>query len=380
MQIINAYSKVYIPELFNNFKTLNPLSFFEDFQHIPILSDRFGLLNEYSTFNVVSTKDKIYLSNIMAYNYGTDIYQYFCECMNKRAECILNKAFNSVKKIYLMWSGGIDSTGVLISFIQAMKPEHKDIINLVFSHNAIKENPNMYEKYIDGKFNVIRTDNNFMDVYKYIVQNGIVVTGDCGDQLFGTDKGIMPNVLYNWFNSYKDFLKEMYPETNIDYLIDIFDNTFNQYNMNITKVHDFVWWMNFACKWDYVAHSLSYLAGTNYNTEIAFYDDKMFEVYALNINHDINVSEFREYKKDLKRYIYDFNKDKDYYIQKMKYGSSKTNRNKNKNMVFSILTENTKIINYNIAELQTMDYFDSLNLVKGILKNIIKPKYGFLLD
>lgn len=371
MKILNAESKVYSKDIFDNFKVLNPLSFFEDFQSIPIMSDRFGVMNKYSTFNLSSTKDITYFKNIKEYSYGNNIQDFLFNAMDKRGKYLLDMAYENVKHIYLMWSGGIDSTAVFVSFLKNISEEQKKMLHIVMSPRSIDEYKFFYEKYVEGKFDILWTDTkNYIDVYKSALLSGYTITGDCGDQLYGSH---ITHTLPYWFNSYKDYLKKViYPNKNIDSLIDQFEESFKEYDMNIEYVHDFVWWMNYTCKWDVVSNSLKYITKTNGENEIAFYNYKDFEIYALNIPHDVHVSEYREYKKDMKQYIYNFTGDRNYYIQKMKVGSSKANHSFVGNMAFSILTENKKLISYNIEDVKKSDYFEAMQIFEPIFKNILK--------
>ena len=372
MRILNAESSLYSDDLYDNYKTVNPLSFFEKLQGIPIVSDRFGLMNQFSTFNLASTHDKTYLLNLKCYSVY-NVQEFLNNAVDKRGKEILDKAYNDVKHIYLLWSGGIDSTAVFTSMLKSISEEQKRMFHVVMSPRGIKEYPLFYEKYVQDKFDIIWTNKkNFADVYKEALNKGYVVTGDCGDQIYGSH--ILETLPY-WFSDYRDYLREVwYPNQNIDELIGMFEYAFNEYEMDIQKVHDFIWWMNFSCKWDVVSNSVKYTAKT-YGDEIAFFNHKDFEIYALNIPHDIHVSEYREYKKDMKKYIYDFTGDKEYYIQKMKVGSSKTNLSGPKSMSFDILTENKKLVSYPIDEIKDCDYFEALKILNPIMKTILKEDF-----
>ena len=371
MKVINADSLIFSKEIFDSFKTINPLSFFENFQAFPIMSDRFGGLNKYSTFNLYATKSLEYLKNIKNYPYGNSIQQFLFDAVDRRGKYLLDKAYKDFKHIYLLWSGGIDSTAAFVSFLKNISEEQKKMFHVVMSKRAIDEYKLFFEKYISGKFDIVLTNKeNYVDVYKMALSNGYTITGDCGDQLYGSH---IMHTLPFWFMDYRDYLKtEIYPNENIDNLIGQFEETFNSYGLNIKRVHDFVWWMNFSCKWDVVANSLKHLTQTNGENEIAFFDYKNFEIYAVNIPHDIHVTEYRDYKKDMKKYIYDFTGDEEYYKTKMKVGSSKSNHSATKNAIFTILTENKKLISYDINSVKTSDFYQAQQIFSEIFANFVK--------
>lgn len=371
MRIINAESSLYSKDLYNNFKNLNPLSFFEDLQCFPIMSDRFGLLNKYSSFDLVATKSPTYLKNLKEYSYGNNIQEFLSESMEKRATEILKMSYDNVKHIYLLWSGGIDSTAVFVSLLKNMNKEQRKMLHIVMSPRSIDEYRLFYKKYVEGQFDILWTDKeNYIDLYKEALSKGYTLTGDCGDQLYGSH---LMETLPHWFMDYRDYLKKIiYPNQNIDRLIGQFEESFSEYGMDIQKVYDFIWWMNFSCKWNIVCNSLKHLTETNGENEIAFFDCKDFEIYALNIPHDVHVSEYREYKKGMKKYIYDFTGDEEYYIQKMKVGSSKSNHMFPEKMKLSVLTENKKLISYDIDIVRSCDYFNAVQLLEPIFRNFMK--------
>ena len=374
MRIINAESHIYSKELFDKFKILNPLSFFEDFQFLPIMSDRFGGFNKYSTFNLVSTKDINYLKTIKEYSYGNNIQQFLFDSVDKRGKEILDRAYNDVKHIYLLWSGGIDSTAVFVSLLKSIREDQKKMLHIVMSPRSIDEYKLFYERYVKDKFDILWTNkNNYEEVYRTAIKRGYTLTGDCGDQIYGSH---ITHTLPFWFNDYRDYLrKQIYPNQNIDSLIGQFETTFKEYGMDIQKVHDFVWWMNFSCKWDIVSNSVKHITKVSNGNEIAFFDYKDFEIYALNIPHDIHVSEFREYKKDMKKYIYDFTGDEEYYRTKMKIGSSKSNHKIITNAELSFLTENKKIISHDVNFIKSGDYFSAIIGITSIMNNVLKPEF-----
>jgi len=83
---------------------------------------------------------------------------------------------DSNKQLYLQWSGGIDSTLMLISFIKANV--NKDQITIVLNPDSIKENPQFFNKHIFPSFEIISTEKHLS-----IANEGITIQAEHADQI-----------------------------------------------------------------------------------------------------------------------------------------------------------------------------------------------------
>src|SRR3954462_7436394 len=81
----------------------------------------------------------------------TKSYEEVCD---GRAREILQNADTPGIRIYVLYSGGIDSTCLLISLLKQATPEQKKNIVVLMSHESIAENPRFYEEHIRGKLKV----------------------------------------------------------------------------------------------------------------------------------------------------------------------------------------------------------------------------------
>lgn len=108
-------------------------------------------------------------------------YQEICF---ERAKSLIDLQNNNKKKINILYSGGIDSTLVLISFLKILeKDEIKDRLVVLMNHKSIQENPQFY-------YQTIRKTCRFEDsVQMWDLYNGknLIVDGELNDQLFGSD-------------------------------------------------------------------------------------------------------------------------------------------------------------------------------------------------
>jgi len=108
------------------------------------------------------------------------------------------------KKYAVMFSGGIDSTVIMVSLLKNLTPEECQSLLIVSSQNTIIENPRFWQKYIQGKFAVM--DSTKIKYDGLIKLGYIPITGDLGDNMFGTLAGL------NLFFTYSSLVKKLSPE------------------------------------------------------------------------------------------------------------------------------------------------------------------------
>jgi hypothetical protein len=105
------------------------------------------------------------------------------EAATNRAQEIIALSEQTDKKINLLYSGGIDSSTVLTSFIKLLGvDEAAKRLTILMSYESIVENPWMWEKFIRPNFAVANSksfDLTALDSTK------LYVNGELNDQLFG---------------------------------------------------------------------------------------------------------------------------------------------------------------------------------------------------
>ena len=256
----------------------------------------------------------------------------------KRAKEILELSKKLMKPISLFYSGGIDSTTSLISFLLAENnwQNLKEQLIVYLSPESISENPDFYNKFIRGHF---RTRSSYL-FFECFDKNSLVVSGEGNDQLFGSDIGA--TIVKKKGTA---FLFEKFSDQSLNELLSIFpltssgkNNLQNVFSMlakqspsGIDNIFEFVWWLNFTCKWQNVfIRMLSFANRTSRkNIDQAFIDNyyhcffmtKDFETWSI-WNKDIKIQDnWKKYKFEAKKFIFDFTKDKYYFENKVKVGS-----------------------------------------------------------
>jgi hypothetical protein len=245
----------------------------------------------------------------------------------RRAIELYDYAKKSNKKIRLYYSGGIDSSVILCSFIEALGlQETAKMVELAVTENSIRENPTLWDSIV--------RKNNFYMVSSSIASNiisktHITLTGECNDQLFGSDKimGFMAllgeDVIYKkWTpDSIEKFLvfsatrRDLNPGPLVEYL----RQTMEAAPFKIENNYQFWWWYNFAWKWNNVATRLLYYIPTKLAEQTKsgfevnqFFNSTEFQQWSMK-NHcdepDKNGLPY-EYKMAAKEFVVEVTKDK----------------------------------------------------------------------
>ena len=234
-------------------------------------------------------------------------------CFNS-AKNIIEKAGS--KKIYVTWSGGIDSTLVLC---ELLKQTSKEQIVVALNENSIYEYPEFFTKYIENKIETTNFDFYSDKQLKKFIKDGIVVTGHLLDPVFG-----------------HDIYKVMSPDRLVQpigkFLKDCNRLSINQYSAlikgcprKLENVKDLFWWIDYAL--NYQAEQLMWLL----ETEDMILDQNLFHFgagkdwnnYAVSTNSEIKFqgTDFKNYKMPLKKQLFEYTKDQDYLENKIKYPS-----------------------------------------------------------
>lgn len=251
----------------------------------------------------------------------------FTQVCNERACEIINSTKGKIK---VLWSGGIDSTVALISLIKELR--HLDKINrltILLSKESIIEYPDFFNDIIDNKlsYEMIKTT-----IFDHIQPSETIITGEHGDQLFGSDKLKYPIITGDAFSPYEDILefiisRKLGTDKFTNQIIDFIDPVIKEAPFEIISLYDYMWWLNFSLKWQTVSMRLIYgLERTHNDLEnnvFHFFKSNSFQIWSLQ-NHSSKIkTAWNSYKYIAKEFIYEFHKDKFYLEKKEKEQSLK---------------------------------------------------------
>lgn len=263
----------------------------------------------------------------------TKTYEQICD---ERARELLAHAESLNLAIHVFWSGGIDSTLVLVSLLKHATPTQRQNITVLLTEESIAENSRFYNEHIRGN---LATDSSAM--FPYLLGGDyLIVNGEHNDQIFGSDavgnliQTAGPGVIHqsysrDLFHAFFDAKLNDYSATNT--YLNLFEKLTAASPVSIDTNYQFLWWINFALKWQTVSlRMLPYVAERNVpkitheyveSHFIPFYRTEDFQLWSMH-NPDKKIKDsWSSYKFTAKDIIYDFTKDADYRDTKAKKGS-----------------------------------------------------------
>jgi hypothetical protein len=208
----------------------------------------------------------------------------------------------------LFWSGGIDSTAMVVSFLK--HSPNIDQLRLIYSPYSLYENRDFFE-FVTKKFPSLQTVDISGDVYINNTFKGINITGHGGDEFTASiDDTFFESVGTNGLHqNWKDFF---YKKTQNQQLIDFCEGYFLKSGKDIQTVLEARWWFYSVNKSQVFApRDISFLfnqSPTSLDMLQGFFDFVEFEDYMWN-NTDCIIKpggEYKTYKKFLKEYTHQF--------------------------------------------------------------------------
>lgn len=263
----------------------------------------------------------------------------FAEVCDRRAIEIIELAKKEQRPIYVFWSGGIDSTTALVALLRNL--EKKDIdeyLTVYLNQESINEYPEFYSDIIQPGLNMQNIDASF----DFLEGNPVIVTGELGDQMFGSVTMIELLNIESDINDlevlkkpYKTLLPKYIKhrlktgnDENAKKLFEFLVPLIERCPWKIETIFDCLWWMNFTLKWQHV--DLRFAAGfhnhlaeleRNYNLCWHFFKSEDFQRWSVN-NPDMKIKDtWDTYKFPAKEYIYKYTGDRDYMDNKQKVPS-----------------------------------------------------------
>jgi hypothetical protein len=269
------------------------------------------------------------------------------DLLDARAHEILRISQTTGKKIAVLWSGGIDSTTVLVSFLKHVSPGDRDSIEVVMSSSSIVENFDFYRDHISGKLRCTQLLD--FDICNDTLEKYIVLHGDPGDAVFG------PSV--SAFRHLIDDDRHLLPwKDHLDLIVDFFDQNqsvnavpgFGRWYVdsitenllavkpeNVNTIADWWWWNYMNFKWTtsilrpflHMRHDFKKPIQRQHHEDFARYTyfnaDQFTQWSYSNLdNHFRDISRDRgAVKLEAKRYIFEFDQNQKYRDRKVKVPS-----------------------------------------------------------
>jgi len=257
------------------------------------------------------------------------------ECCDERAVALLEHAQRLDVPLYCFWSGGIDSTTVLVSLLKHATPAQLERITVLMSAASIGEYPDFYRKHIFGKLNRAAAS-----TFPFLLgDRNLIVNGEHNDQLFGSD--IIANAV-NLLGYERvmapydaglmtDFFEERMEGNRglAAWYVKLYGMLAGGAPIALTTNYHRLWWINFALKWQNVFLRMLSFADRPLTAEwvrdyyAPFFCTDDFQRWSMtNLDERVR-GDWRGYKWPAKDVIFGFTKDAAYRANKLKLGSLK---------------------------------------------------------
>jgi hypothetical protein len=292
----------------------------------------------------------------------------------------IKRGIQAGKKYAVMYSGGMDSTCVMVALLKMLTKEELQSVVVCASIHSIIENPNFWRDYIFGQFKIFDSNNYLYD--DYINMGYTPITADEGDCIFGTSIGLQLYHNYEYYvglqhpavqdnlmklkykicdndvhyTRYKDILISYFSlndPTNEEYNTKFGRLLYEKYHRNILTsavpvytLHDFFWWLIFNVKYlncsirGAIYWNETIPVGECINSIENWFNGPEYQYWSMNNNN--NGLKIRKtlttYKYAQRKYIYDFTKNDWYFYYKSKLESMGNLSVKGKNDIIKSFT------------------------------------------
>lgn len=263
--------------------------------------------------------------------------QSFAEITDQRCQelCISH----GHKPWIIEWSGGIDSTVIITSFMRNLSAAQRQNITVACNAASVYEYPWFYENVIKPNFAITNTT---ITQDPQRVTNYFVITGEMGDQIY--PGGIWPIVLQggfdvnqNMFSSPDDLIAQLTKWANAKFAHWFYEQTITNIrsvDLPLRNYYDFYWWVSFNFIWTGImlrglrgAWAPNVSVKHFLDTVINWYDYPEYQVWSLScpgpLTHTLG-----GYKHSSKEYIYSYTNDLYYLKFKVKVFSTSTHMDK----------------------------------------------------
>lgn len=224
---------------------------------------------------------------------------------------------------YIYWSGGIDSTLALVSFLKLV--DHQNLAVLC-SSASLDENLYFYKNFLKDKIRII-------DSQSDLPTDGTHITGDCGDTIWATldesffaDAETQKQLYQPWQQYFNNFEPPKFWRSSqgLDFM-EYCEQFFSGSGRTIDTLFEARWWFYLNCKSQ--SKAVYKLAGSFSNAPdirmVHFYENHHMDAWSWhNVNNMIQGHDWKTYKWPAKDIIYAYDGNQDYRTNKTKGYSS----------------------------------------------------------
>jgi len=268
------------------------------------------------------------------------------DLLDARAVEINNIAQATNKKIAILWSGGIDSTTIVTSFIKNLSTVDLSNITIFLTPSSVSENHAFFRKFILPNF--VYKSYYDLDVTNDFLDTHILLHGDPGDCLFGPSipmyQHLLPDAghLKPWRDNLQDIIDGIDMRSNrFPNIPKGFGNWYaNKISQNLLEVEpdgvdtisDWWWWHYFNFKWEFsIWRPFSFMRtnlfdpisikNINFYAEYTFMNTAEFQLWSYtNLKTHVG-RDLQNHKIQAKQYIFELDSNSTYFDYKTKVDS-----------------------------------------------------------
>lgn len=239
----------------------------------------------------------------------------FSALCEERSEELANLAKATGKKMFVFWSGGLDSTAALLSLRETLDTTQ---LVVVYNEQSELEYPGFLESNIFGAYETVLLDT--LASWRTVEEccsKGIIVTGEISDQIFGSG---------HFTRIPKEELKKhwtlYHPAFTASKLVHTYVESCPK---RVNTVAEMLWWFNYTTKYQSV--QLRFLLDNEVSVLneniVHFFDSTGFNDYAVSADIEEKIPDFdvKYYKMPLREVIASLSGDNTYAFNKPKIPS-----------------------------------------------------------
>jgi hypothetical protein len=235
--------------------------------------------------------------------------------------------------ITVFWSGGLDSTCLALALMETKPVDSK--FKMVGTQDSVDE----YETFYNNFKSYITIVDNLFDPYYLTTHDTTVITGEAGDQIFcgaiadefeNKDKAwhsVIDQTLVGRLRNPKLKIQPEWNDREREFVLRSLHRIVASCPIHIERYADFLWWLTFTTKMNYVTHKFPTLIAdhnlnmskqTRLDTFIPFYLSDDFQRWSIK-NQDVKLPGGPEtYKQPIKDFIIRFFGDREFIQNKGK--------------------------------------------------------------
>ncbi|MFW5920246.1 MAG: hypothetical protein ACOCUS_00300 [Polyangiales bacterium] len=254
----------------------------------------------------------------------------FAEISDQVARGLADEARAADLPIRVAWSGGIDSTVALIALASVLRERGElSRLTVLVSTDSMVEYPWFYEHFVMDRLQTRPLGGTLPDA---LDEDVITVTGEHGDQLFGSDHlaGLVKGGIAHlpWQHVVPSYVaKKLKREDRVERMMRYLEPQVDRAPVPIETAFDYIWWCNFSLKWQQVSLRVPVFRRGSiralHERTRHFFGDPRFQAWSLSNPQVRDVKDWRAYKLEAKKMILDATGDFEYFTTKEKAPSLK---------------------------------------------------------